>query len=104
MSGCSAQVTEPYALRVLGDSMLPEFQHGHIVIVDPGGMVRDGAFIVVDYGGEVILGRLAVDGERRRICYLNEGYPALDLNPPYEIKGVVIQRVGRRRKDRKYYE
>ncbi len=39
--GCST--LEPYALRVLGDSMEPEFPEGCVVIVDPGHVPRDGA-------------------------------------------------------------
>ena len=31
---CSA--LEPYALRVLGDSMEPEFADGCVIIIDPG--------------------------------------------------------------------
>ncbi len=29
--------SEPFALRVMGDDMAPEFRDGHIIIVDPGG-------------------------------------------------------------------
>jgi len=46
---------EPYALRVLGDSMEPEFPDGCIVIVDPGYAPRDGAYVVVEYAGDVFL-------------------------------------------------
>jgi len=35
-TGCSSETTEPYALRVIGDSMSPEFEDGHIIVVDPG--------------------------------------------------------------------
>jgi len=39
-TGCAA--SEPFALRVLGDSMLPEFADGSIIIIDPAGAIRDG--------------------------------------------------------------
>lgn len=103
-TGCSAEVTEPYALRVLGDSMLPEFQEGHIIIVDPGYPPCHGAFVVVDYGGEVILGQYSIEGRRTWLRYLNPDYPGVELIPPYEIKGVVIQRAGRRRREHKHYD
>ena len=37
---------EPYALMVLGDSMLPEFEEGEIIVVEPEGVARDGSFVV----------------------------------------------------------
>jgi len=40
-TGCADH--EPYALRVLGDSMEPEFADGCIVIVDPAGDAKSGA-------------------------------------------------------------
>ena len=101
--GCSAGVTEPFALRVLGDSMEPEFSHGHIILVDPGHPLYEGAFVVVDYGGEVLFGRYRRRGEREFVEYLNPAHKPLELIPPYELKGVVIERVGRRRRDRKQY-
>ena len=44
LSSCGA--SEPFALRVIGDDMLPEFEDGHIIIIDPGGHVKDGCFVV----------------------------------------------------------
>ncbi len=49
---------EPYALRVLDDSMAPDFPAGAVVIVDPGEPVEDGCFVVLEHGGEVLLRRL----------------------------------------------
>ena len=34
---------EPYALMVLGDSMLPEFEPGEVIVVEPDGVARDGS-------------------------------------------------------------
>jgi SOS-response transcriptional repressor LexA len=102
-SGCSSENSEAYALRVMGDSMLPEFSDGQIVIVDPAYPLSSGAFVVVDYGGEVILGQYRVADERKRLLFLNADYAPLVLVPPYQIKGVVTQRAGRRRSERKHY-
>jgi phage repressor protein C with HTH and peptisase S24 domain len=44
--GCAA--SEPFALRVLGDSMLPEFAEGVIIIIDPAGTIRDGCYVMAD--------------------------------------------------------
>jgi SOS-response transcriptional repressor LexA len=61
-------------------------------------------FVVADYGGEVILGQYVVEGEIRWLRFLNADYAPLVLAPPYEIKGIVIQRAGRRRAERKHYD
>ena len=101
--GCSSENSEAYALRVVGNSMLPEFSEGHIVIVDPAYPLSSGAFVVVDYGGEVILGQYSIEGVHTRLVFLNADYAPLMLVPPYQIKGVVTQRAGRRRTERKHY-
>jgi len=103
-TGCSSDVTEPFALRVIGDSMSPEFEDGHIIIVDPGAGVHSGCFVVVDYGGEVMLGQYTEESGRKWLRYLNPDHRPVELLPPFEFKGVVIQRAGRRRKDRKHYD
>ncbi len=44
------EASEPFALRVIGDDMLPEFEDGNIVIVDPGGLVKSGCYVVAKVG------------------------------------------------------
>jgi DNA polymerase V len=100
--GCTG--SEPFALRVIGDNMLPEFKDGHIIVVDPAYPPCDGAFVVVNYGGEFLFGQYLKKDNRQWIRYLNDNTPAIELLAPFEIKGVVIQRSGRRRKDRKHYD
>ncbi len=102
--GCTAEVSEPYALRVIGDSMEPEFSHGHIIIVDPGHALVNGAYAVIDYGGEVMFGRYEATRQGPWLRYLHPDHDDVELVPPFEVKGVIIQRVGRRRKDRKHYD
>jgi len=99
---CSA--LEPYALRVLGDSMEPEFADGCVIIVDPGHAPHHGSYVVVEYAGDVFFRQLVVDGERRILKPLNPKYGSFELTPPYTIRGGVVQRVGRRRAERKHYE
>jgi DNA polymerase V len=100
-TACSA--LEPYALRVLGDSMAPEFPEGCVIIVDPGHVPIDGSYVVVEYAGDVFFRRLRCDGERRFVEPLNPKYGGFELTPPYTIRGGVVQRVGRRRAQRKHY-
>lgn len=98
---CSA--LEPYALRVLGDSMAPEFPDGCVVIIDPGHVPHDGSYVVVEYAGDIFFRQLVLDGERRLLKPLNPKYGSFELIPPYTIRGGVIQRSGRRRSERKHY-
>ncbi|KPJ90200.1 MAG: hypothetical protein AMJ53_14550 [Gammaproteobacteria bacterium SG8_11] len=98
--GCTA--AEPYALRVLGDNMLPEFKDGQIIIVDPAYPPCHGAFVVVNYRGEYLFGQLLKEANRQWLHYLNNAQASVELLEPFEFKGVVIQRGGRR-KDIKHY-
>ena len=100
-NGCS--VLEPYALRVLGDSMEPEFADGCVVIVDPGHVPRDGAYVSVEFAGDVFFRQLVFEGERRFLKPLNTKYGSFELTPPYTIRGGVVQRAGRRCAQRKHY-
>ena len=99
--GCSA--AEPYALQVLGDSMEPEFCHGHVVIIDPGMPARHGAYVVIEYQGETSLRQFLVEEDKRLIRAINVRYPTIELIDEYKIHGIVVQRSGRRRKDIKHY-
>lgn len=70
-----------YALRVLGDSMEPEFTEGGIVLVSPNSAFVNGDFAVV-----IIESRL---GDRRESClkkvFKHEGYITLhSLNDKYK--------------------
>ncbi len=100
-SGCGA--LEPYALRVLGDSMEPEFTEGSVILIDPGHTPRDGSYVVVDYAGDVFFRQLVFDGERRFLKPLNPKYGGFEITPPYTIRGGVVQQAGRRRSQHKHY-
>lgn len=99
--GCSA--AEPFALRVIGDNMLPEFKDGQIIIVDPAYPPCNGAFVVINYQGEFLFGQLLKKDSRQWLHYLNDDRAPLELVGDVEFKGVVIQRAGRR-KDIKHYD
>ena len=59
LSNCSA--SEPFALRVIGDDMAPEFVDGNIIIVDPGGKLSSGCYVVARHQGEMIFRQLIID-------------------------------------------
>lgn len=101
MSACSE--SEPFALQVLGDSMEPEFADGVVVIVEPGGVVEDGTFVVAFHDEGVILRQLRIDDEGWRLTALNPAYPDIQVFGIEQIRGRVIQRAGRRRSERKSY-
>lgn len=102
MSDCSA--LEPFALRVLGDSMDPEFWDGCIVIVDPGQPGQHGAYVIAEVAGEVLFRQLVVENGRRLLKPLNPAYPTVEWAAPFNLRGVVVQRAGTRRAHRKHYD
>lgn len=95
---------EPFALQVLDDSMEPEFKNGCVVVIDPTGVVRDGAYVVVEMGDELVLRQFSKRGGESELVPLNERYPSQALLAGVAaIKGVVVQRAGRRRSQHKRY-
>jgi DNA polymerase V len=103
-SGCSAEGMEPFALRVIGDSMSPEFEDGHIIIVDPGFPLLDGVFAVLEFKGGIFFAQYFCREGREWLEYLNPEHTPVELDGPYAVKGVVTQRNTRRRKDMKRYD
>lgn len=100
--GCAEN--EPYALRVLGDSMLPEFEEGVVIVIDPGGQVRDGCYVIAIHNDEYIFRQLRILEQRYYLQPLNDLYDTVEISGPEAVKGVVSQKAGRRRKDRKRYD
>ena len=103
-TGCSAEGLEPFALRVIGDSMEPEFQDGHIIIVDPGFPLLNSVYAVIKNNGEFIFGQYFKDDSGSWIRYLNPEFENIKLEADFEVKGIITQRNGRKRKDIKYYD
>lgn len=91
------------ALRVLGDSMAPEFIEGHIIIIDPAGVIEDSTYVLAIYENEYIFRQLIIDQEQFFLKPLNEHYPTVQIASLEAIKGVIVQRVGTRRKAHKHY-
>ncbi|MDP2112212.1 MAG: S24 family peptidase [Thiobacillus sp.] len=101
-SNCAS--AEPYALMVLGDSMMPEFEEGEIIVVEPSGLVKDGSYVVAFVSDEYIF---------RQLVQTPDGWMLKPLNPLYEnipvadidvAKGVVImkKRPGKRSEQKRY--
>ena len=103
MGGGGCSELEPYALLVTGDSMAPEFWDGCVIIIEPGSAARDGCFVVVDHAGDTVFRQLQIESGRRILKPLNARYPVIELTGDYNIRGVVVQRTGRRRAQHKHY-
>ena len=96
---------EPFALRVIDDSMEPEFTAGCIIIVDPAGVAKDGAFVLAELEGEYIFRELRRADTGDRLVALNRDYPTVELAAGLaSVRGVVVQRAGARRRYHKRYD
>ncbi len=102
VAGCSAG--EAFALRVLGTSMEPEFNEGEIIIIEPDGLLRDGAFVLAQHDGEWIFRQLRQQAGGWRLHALNPAFPDVALADLSAVRGVVIQKAlpGRRRASKRY--
>ncbi|MBL4710936.1 MAG: S24 family peptidase [Gammaproteobacteria bacterium] len=99
--GCAAR--EPFALRVLGDSMLPEFVEGAIIIIDPEGAIRDGSYVMAEVDNEYIFRQLRIVDDKYFLQPLNDLYDTIEISGQQVIQGVITQKAGKRRKDHKHY-
>jgi SOS-response transcriptional repressor LexA len=96
---------EPFALQVTDDSMEPEFRRGCVVVIDPTGAVRDGAYVLAELAGELIFRKLRFEQKRVWLDALNGAYPSRELDDGITaVKGVVVQRAGARRREHKRYD
>lgn len=102
----SCEAAEPFALMVLGDSMLPEFAEGEIIVVEPEGLARDGSYVVAQHEGEPILRQLVEREGRWWLHALNPAYPDAELAGIGAVRGVVIQKSkpGSRRSRKSYVD
>jgi DNA polymerase V len=95
---------EPFALQVTDDSMEPEFQRGCIVVIDPTAVVKNGAYVLAEHAGELVFRRLRIEARRVWLDALNEDYPSAEVDSGVAVvKGVVVQRAGKRRAYHKRY-
>ncbi len=102
---------EPYALMVLGDSMLPEFVEGEIIVIEPEGVARDGSYVIAyiedaeKEDDKYIFRQLVKHAEGWMLKPLNPLYPNIPIDSiEAVVKGVVImkKKPGRRRAMKEY--
>lgn len=103
LESCSA--AEPFALMVLGDSMLPEFAEGEVIVIEPEGLARDGSYVLAWHGEEYIFRQLVKRDAGWALHALNPKYPDAPIADLSAVKGVIIQKQqpGGRRATRKRY-
>lgn len=101
LDSCSKR--EPFALLVLGDSMLPEFKDGNIIVIDPDMSPANGHFVFAKYDGEYIFRQLEIQNDKYFLKPLNPAYPTLEIPDLTAIEGVIVAGGGTRRRDRKSY-
>ena len=99
--GCAN--SEPFALRVIGDSMEPEFKDGCIIIIDSAAAVESGSYVLAMVDEEYIFRQFIVEDDRYFLRALKEGYDDVPLSSRDAVRGVIVQRAGTRRKDHKHY-
>jgi DNA polymerase V len=94
---------EPFALRVTGDSMEPEFKNGCIIIIDPEGVISDGCYVLARHEDGYIFRQLVYRGDKYLLKALQEGHETIEMPDLTQVAGVIVQQAGRRRSDRKHY-
>lgn len=101
-AACSG--SEAFALRVLGTSMEPEFNEGEIIVIEPDGLLRDGAYVLAQHRGEWIFRQLCRDAAGWRLHALNPAFADIALADLSAVRGVIIQKAlpGRRRASKRY--
>lgn len=97
---------ESFARMVLGDSMLPEFAEGEIIVVEPEGLATDGSFVLAWSNDEWIFRQLVRGESGWKLRALNPAHAEIALADLGAVRGVIIQksRPGRRRESKRYVE
>lgn len=89
----TTDIKDGFGLRVQGDSMMPEFAQGDIIVVAPHAQPENGSYVVVVQGNEATFKKLVYDGAKPYFKPLNPQYPMLESNENTRIVGVVKQKI-----------
>lgn len=93
----------PFALQVIGDDMAPEFPAGSVVVAEPGALLSDGCYVIARVGDDYLLRELQSTRNGWQLRALDVSLPQIPLADLTAIRGRVIQRAGRGRRERKRY-
>ncbi len=103
LTGSSCGSSEPFALRVLGDSMEPEFPDGCIVIIDTSADFENDAYVFAKHNDEYIFRQLKISDGKYSLAAINSGYETLEIPGLEAVQGKIVQRAGVRRSMHKHY-
>lgn len=84
-----------FSLKVRGDSMLPDFREGDMIVIDPDLQPRSGDYVVVviDGTGEATFKRYMKKKDGEVLMPLNPDYSPIVLRPEHRIVGKVVRLV-----------
>ena len=103
--GGTCSEAEPFALQVLDDSMLPEFDPDCIIIIDPEGHVKDGSYVFAkDLNDEYIFRQLRITDGKYFLVPTNDLYESFEIPGLSHISGVITQRAGKKRSYHKWFD
>ena len=89
----TTDIKDGFGLRVQGDSMMPEFAQGDIIVVAPHAQPENGSYVVVVQDNEATFKKLVYDGAKPYFKPLNPQYPMLESDENTRIAGVVKQKI-----------
>jgi DNA polymerase V len=90
MSGCAG--SDPYALRVLGDSMAPEFTDGEVIVIEPGSSCEAGSYVIALFEDEYVFRMLSINDNQLYLRPLNDVYSTIKIDDKSQIKGRIISK------------
>jgi SOS-response transcriptional repressor LexA len=95
---------ESFALMVQGQSMVPEFQEGEVILIEPEGLAKDGSYVLAWHRDEWTFRQLQRSGKSWSLHALNPAFADQGIPDLSCIKGVIIQKaLPGRRKASKFY-
>ena len=94
--------SEPFALRVIGNDLAPDLPDGCVVIIDPSVAPCSGQYVIADLPSGVTLGALAAQAGQWLLHPRGTEQAGIALRRQ-QIRGVVVQRAGPRRRDHKRF-
>ena len=102
-SGENCSASEPFALRILDSSMSPEFEIGHIIIIDPDITPKTGDYVIFETKNSIIVRKIDIS-ENIVLKAYNSSFDDIKIKDTKGILGVVTQRSGKKREFHKKYE
>tara|TARA_B110000014_G_scaffold169009_1_gene119839 strand:+ start:422 stop:778 length:357 start_codon:yes stop_codon:yes gene_type:complete len=101
-SGENCSASEPFALRVLDQSMSPEFEIDHIIIIDPSITPKNGDYVLYETSNSIIVREIKIT-ESIVLSAHNPDFDDISIKDMSNILGVITQRSGKKRKFHKKY-